>query len=75
MLAVLLGAGAASGQPEPGPRKIYTGKTVFKLPVDIKDRAELTALKLFVKAPPGEWACRETAVPTLTGFSFRAAGR
>jgi hypothetical protein len=74
MLAVLWGAAGVFGQDAPGPRKIYTQSTSFRLPVQIaeQDRAELTEIKLYVRMMPGEWSCRESAPPTQSAFSFRA---
>jgi hypothetical protein len=76
-LALALGlAPVAFGQdPEPKDvRKIYTPKTEFKLPVQIddKERADLTGLKLFVKAVPGAWECKDSAPADQKLFFFRA---
>ena len=75
--------GAGAG---PGPGRGWAGRrskrraqdlrrsVVFKLPVQIddKERAELTGLKLFVRAVPGAWECRESAPAAQKEFSFRA---
>src|SRR5258708_33812180 len=55
-------------------RKIYTPKMEFKLPVQIddKERADLSGLKLFVKAVPGAWECKDTAPADQKLFFFRA---
>src|SRR5262245_56172243 len=77
LAVVLCLAPVATGQDDAGQkevRKIYTRNVVFKLPVQIddKERAELTGLKLFVRAIPGAWECRESAPATQSELSFRA---
>src|SRR5437868_2566152 len=79
-LLVLAGlAVPAAAQPAAGPRKVYTNRQSFSLPVRIeeRDRAELRELKFYVKAlqggRPGEWACQETAAPGKAKFGYHAA--
>src|SRR5262249_7134957 len=71
-LAVLVGWGIGTAQ-EVASRKIYTKSPQFGLPVlgDI-DRANLAEIKLYVKAPPGDWTCHQTGPATQARFSFRA---
>lgn len=75
-LAVLVGLGTAQAQDAArGARKIFTRNTAFRLPVqlDDRDRADLSGIKFFVRALPGDWVLAETAPPTQTAFGYRAA--
>src|SRR5688572_26362468 len=74
-----LGLAGSPAFAEPAPlaapvQKIFTRNTSFKLPVQVDGagRERLSALKLFVKGPTGNWVCHETAAPTKDAFSFRA---
>jgi hypothetical protein len=58
-----------------GPKKIYTAKTMFRLPVQIKDpreRARLQEVQLYVKAggPAGSWALNQKGKPDTDHFDY-----
>jgi hypothetical protein len=80
-LAWLVGLAAAPAlaQAPRGVRTVYTNQLAFGLPVglDERDRAEVRELKFYVREPcgprPNEWVCLETAPPTKTRFTYRAA--
>jgi hypothetical protein len=60
------------------PRKVYTNRLSFSLPVriDERDKTELKELKFYVKfispGKPGDWQCVETAPPTKNRFQYQA---
>lgn len=58
----------------PGPRKIFTNKTAFKLPlqVDEKERSRIKEVQLWVKeGASGTWGLKETVPATKKEFVFR----
>jgi hypothetical protein len=58
------------------PRKIYTNKPAFKLPlrVDDKDRERLQEVQLYVReGPGGTWEKKDSVSPTQKEFVFRPA--
>src|SRR5262245_43879534 len=75
-LAAFLGLGSSAlAQDAPsGPKKFFSRKTAFRIPVRIEEheRETLKELRLFVRTPEGEWVCREQAAVTQTSFTFRA---
>ncbi len=68
---------SAAAEP-PAPRRVYTNRPAFTIPVKIDDRekAELRELRFFVKAiVPGQasdWQCVETAPATKVRFLYQA---
>src|SRR5262245_39574665 len=57
-----------------GPKKIYTNRTAFKLPlrVDERDRPRLQAVELYVvNGPGGSWAMKESVTPTHSEFIYK----
>jgi hypothetical protein len=54
-------------------RVVYTTKTSFRMPVQIKDevRAQLKEVCLYVKSGKADWVRQETAVPTVQFFNYR----
>jgi hypothetical protein len=65
----------AQGPAPAPPRKIYTNRTSFKLPlrVDPKDRPRLRAVELFVrKGPDDRWVMKESVPPTENQFVYHA---
>ncbi len=75
-----LAAAPAPAQSANAPRKVYTNRQLFTLPVriDERDRAALKELRFYVKClqggpRPGEWVCAETALPNKTKFPYQAA--
>src|SRR5262249_4534122 len=59
-----------------GPRKIYTNRTAFKLPlrVEEKDRPRLQEVQLYVRSgPQGTWEMKDRADPNKTEFIYRVA--
>jgi hypothetical protein len=73
----LIAASAAYAQ-NSAPKKVFTNRLSFSLPVriDERDKAELKELKFYVKAinagKPGDWQCVETAPPTKVRFQYTA---
>jgi hypothetical protein len=62
------------GQAPAAPRKIYTNRPAFKLPlrVDENDRLRLQEVQLFVReGPGGQWTKKEAVSPTQKEFVFR----
>jgi hypothetical protein len=58
----------------PGPRKVYTNRTAFKLPlrVEEKDRPRLQQVQLYVRnGSMGTWTLKESVPPTQTEFIYR----
>ncbi len=75
VLTGLLATSAWAQAPSGGamPAKIYTKRTMFRLPfrVDDKERASLREIKLFVKNGPNEpWVCKETASAAQNDFTY-----
>jgi len=54
-------------------RVIYTSKTSFKMPVQIKDdvRSQLKEVCLYVKSGKADWVRQESAAPTVQFFNYR----
>jgi hypothetical protein len=74
--ALTIGAALAAAQtPAPAmPRKVYTNKTAFKLPlqVDERERGWLQTIQLYVKTNPAEpWALRDSISPSQREFVYR----
>lgn len=69
-----LGAGLAGAGDSPPP--IFTKSPALRLPVqlDERSRAEVSAVKLYVRGPDGRCECAQTAPPTQTAFDYRAPG-
>jgi hypothetical protein len=67
------GATASGQAPVQVPGKIYTSKTVFKLPIKIDDRlrTDLKEVCLYVKDGAGEWERKDSVPPTQGEFQFR----
>jgi hypothetical protein len=68
--------GTARAQSPPAPRKIYTNKSAFKLPlrVDDKDRVRLQQIQLYVRLGPNAvWEKKESVSPDQKEFVFRPA--
>jgi hypothetical protein len=66
---------AQAPAPAPGPKRVYTNRMAFKLPlkVDEKDRPRLKEVQLCVrKGGTGEWVVAQTAPPTQNEFIYRA---
>ncbi len=57
-----------------GPPRTYVPTTSIRLPVQIDDktRANLNQLKLYAKAPGGDWVCAQTGPATQTAFDYKA---
>jgi hypothetical protein len=61
--------------PTPAPvKKIFTRSPQFRLPfnLDDSDRVKLREVSLYVKTGAEPWACKETASPQQSSFTFRA---
>jgi hypothetical protein len=75
-LAAFLGLGSTGfAQDSPtGPKKYFSRKTSFRIPVriDEQERDSLKELRLFVRTPDGDWVCKDHAGVTQTAFSFHA---
>ncbi|HEV3204449.1 MAG TPA: hypothetical protein VGY77_08705 [Gemmataceae bacterium] len=74
VIGVLMGP-AVQAQGPAAPRKIYTDKTAFKLPlqVDEKERSRIREVQLHVKAgSSGSWALKEAVPATQKEFVFHA---
>jgi Bacterial Ig-like domain len=80
LLAVLLsltlaGAGVRANPPgEPAGKKNFTRDAVFKLPIQIDDRARanIKEVHLYTKVPGGTWSLKEKASPSQPAFTFKA---
>lgn len=73
-LASALAGPAAAADQAPAPKKVYTNRTAFKLPlrVDEKDRERLQSVELHVKTVPGgSWALQASVPPTQTEFVYK----
>jgi hypothetical protein len=59
----------------PAPRKVYTNKNSFNVPlrVDDSDRAVLKEIRFYVKPPNGAWMLQERGTPLTSRFSYQAA--
>ena len=69
-------SGTARAQSPPAPRKIYTNKSAFKLPlrVDDKDRVRLQQIQLYVRLGSNAvWEKKESVSPDQKEFVFRPA--
>jgi hypothetical protein len=75
-LSCVLAGDLAYGQAPAAPRKIYTNKPAFKLPlrVDEKDRLRLQEVQLYVReGPSGVWEKKDSVSPAQKEFVFRPA--
>ena len=75
-LGCILAGELAYGQAPAAPRKIYTNKPAFKLPlrVDDKDRERLQEVQLYVReGSGGTWEKKDSVAPTQKEFVFRPA--
>jgi hypothetical protein len=75
--AMAIGGTVGYGQAPsaPAPRKIYTNRTAFKLPLQVEERERdrLQEVQLYVKnGPGGAWALKESVAPSQKEFIFRA---
>ena len=54
--------------------RTYSPTSSIRLPIQIDDktRAALSELKLYVKAPGGDWVCGQTAPTSQTAFDYKA---
>jgi hypothetical protein len=68
--AFVLTAALARAQAPAAPKKIYTHRQQFRLPVKIddKDRANLDRVELWVKGDAEPWACKQSAGPNTQDF-------
>src|SRR5262245_34518893 len=72
--AVLAQSPGATMAADSLPKKSYTNKTMFRLPVRIDEpsRGSVQEIRLYVKRGTGEWACEQTAPPTQSFFAYHA---
>src|SRR5262249_32286638 len=66
----------ATGMPADSlPKKSYTNKTTFRLPVSIDEatRASLQEVRLYVKKAPGEWMCATAAPASQRYFEYQVS--
>jgi hypothetical protein len=73
-VAILAAAVQAQAPAGPAPRKVYTRKTTFNLPVhvDERERASLNEVRLFVKSSlSGPWTPVKSAPPTQASFTYQ----
>src|SRR5262249_52282707 len=76
MLTAWIIGGAVGYAQAPEPRKVFTNRTAFKLPlqVDDRERNRLQSIQLYVKTNPAEpWALKDTISPVQREFIYRAA--
>src|SRR5207249_5254862 len=73
--AAVLAQTPGSAPAESLPKKSYTNKTMFRLPVRIDEpaRGSVQEIRLYVKRGTGDWACEQTAPPTQSFFAYHAA--
>src|SRR5262245_6571567 len=59
----------------PTPRKVFTNRQSFNVPLRVEDsdRAVLKELRFYVKPPNGNWVLQERGTPQATRFSYQAA--
>jgi hypothetical protein len=75
-ILVLLGGAGAGGAQEAFPRKVYTNRTKFKLPIQVDDRerSRLQNIQLFVREnPTGPWKLRDSIYPSQREFIYQTA--
>jgi hypothetical protein len=73
-VAILVAAVQAQAPAGPTPRKVYTRKTTFNLPVHIeeRERSNLNEVRLYVKSSlSGPWTPAKSAPPTQASFTYQ----
>jgi len=60
----------------PSPRKVFTNKQSFNVPLRVEDsdRAVLKELRFYVKPPNGAWVLQERGTPQTARFGYQAPG-
>jgi hypothetical protein len=65
---------AISAQQPPAPRKVFTNRPFFSVPLKIEDadRAKIAAIKCYVKPPGGSWMVTDTGNAQTGRFNYQA---
>jgi hypothetical protein len=63
-----------NAQQPPAPRKVYTNRPFFSVPLKIEeaDRAKIAAIKCYVKPPGGSWTVSDTGNAQTGRFNYQA---